>query len=66
MDLVGKTFYEATNYFKKELDSLLIAVERVEENGLTEQHVNPFRDYELLEGDRLTLIIKRNSSICDL
>ena len=47
-DLIGKTFYEATNYFKKELDSLLIAVERVEENGLTEQHVNPFRDYDCL------------------
>jgi len=65
-DLIGKTFYEASTFFKKELDSLLIAVERTEENGLPDQHVNPSRDYELLEGDRLTLIIKRNSSICDL
>jgi len=65
-DLEGKQFLEVAEYFKREQDALLIAIERVEEGGVLEQHINPSKDYLLENGDKLTLIVKRNSTICDL
>ena len=61
----GKTFLEASTYFKKELDSLVIGIERVVE-GKAESHINPAHDLELKDQDKLTVILKKDSEICTL
>lgn len=63
---VGKPFLEVFHYFKDEYDATAIAIETLEEDGKYHQHVNPSKDQRLSEGCKLTLILKRDSVICDL
>ena len=65
-ELRGKTFFEAFQYFKKDFDATVLAVDTIEGDKGYQQHVNPPKDQILSETDRLVLVLKRESELCDL
>jgi voltage-gated potassium channel len=63
---IGKPFMKVVEYYKQEYDALAIGVENKNAQGVYEQHVNPPKDRIIEKGDRLTLVVKKDSILCDL
>lgn len=63
---VGKSFVELLEYFKTHYDALLIAVEAKDPQGRYQQRVNPEADLKISPEDRLIVVVKRESELCDL
>lgn len=63
---IDKTFIELLEYFKVEFDALVIAVECRDERGKMLQQVNPDAHLKLRSGDMVTVVVKRESELCDL
>lgn len=61
-EMAGKAFVEVANYLKTEYDCLLVAID--EDNG--EMNINPPHDLTLTADSELTVIVKKDSEICNL
>ncbi|MCB0345234.1 MAG: NAD-binding protein [Bdellovibrionales bacterium] len=63
---VDKTFLECLEHFKVEFDALVIAVECRDSQGQLELQVNPEVQLVLRSGDKVIVVVKRDSELCDL
>lgn len=65
-EYAGRPFLEAFDGFKRDLDATIIAIDSVTDSGRYEQQVNPPCDQELATTDKLVVVIKRDSILCEL
>lgn len=63
---IGKTFFEAFSHFKQEFGAIILGIENKNDSNSFTQHVNPDSGTLLMASDKLILVLRLDSVLCEL